>query len=96
METYYHKNSTKTTAKKAFISSLPVMAGYICLGIGFGVLLESRGYSFLWAILMSLTIYAGYMQYVAVDLLSGGAALIATALMKLTPSCVLRNFCLKT
>lgn len=83
METNYHKNLTKTTAKKAFISSLPVMAGYICLGIGFGVLLESSGYSFLWAILMSVTIYAGSMQYVAVDLLSGGATLIATALMTL-------------
>jgi len=59
------------------------MAGYICLGIGFGVLLESHGYSFLWAILMSITIYAGSMQYVAVDLLSGGATLIATALMTL-------------
>lgn len=76
-------NLTKTTAKKAFINSLPVMAGYICLGIGFGVLLEANGYSFLWAILMSLTIYAGSMQYVAVDLLSGGATLIATGLMTL-------------
>lgn len=74
---------TKTTVKKAFINSLPVMAGYICLGIGFGVLLESNGYGFLWAILMSFTIYAGSMQYVAVDLLSGGATLIATALMTL-------------
>ena len=59
------------------------MAGYICLGIGFGVLLESNGYSFLWAILMSVTIYAGSMQYVAVDLLSGGATIISTALMTL-------------
>ena len=73
----------KTTAKKAFISSLPVMAGYICLGTGFGVMLESNGYGFIWAILMSVTIYAGSMQYVAVDLLSGGATLIATALMTL-------------
>lgn len=59
------------------------MAGYLCLGTGFGVLLESNGYSFLWAALMSLTIYAGSMQYVAVDLLSGGATLIATAMMTL-------------
>lgn len=83
MKTYYHKEIIKTTVKRAFINSLPVMAGYICLGIGFGVLLQSAGYSFLWAILMSLTIYAGSMQYVAVDLLSGGATLIATALMTL-------------
>ena len=32
---------------------------------------------------MSLTIYAGSMQYVAVDLLSGGASLAAAALMTL-------------
>lgn len=73
----------KVTARKAFLSSLPVMAGYLCLGIGFGVLLESAGYSFLWAVLMSVFIYAGSMQYVAVDLLTGGATLISTALMTL-------------
>lgn len=77
------KDLILTTARKAFTNSLPVMAGYICLGIGFGVLLESAGYGFLWAILMSTFIYAGSMQYVAVDLLSGGATLIATALMTL-------------
>lgn len=77
------RSLTVTTAKKAFISSLPVMAGYVCLGIGFGVLLQSAGYSFLWAILMSAFIYAGSMQYVAVDLLSGGASLISTAVMTL-------------
>lgn len=77
------KDSTKITIKKAFVNSLPVMAGYLCLGIGFGVLLENSGYSFLWAILMSITIYAGSMQYVAVDILSGGASLISAALMTL-------------
>lgn len=77
------KSITKITVKRAFVNSLPVMAGYICLGIGFGILLENSGYSFVWAILMSITIYAGSMQYIAIDLLSGGATLIATALMTL-------------
>ena len=67
----------------AFPLTLPVMAGYLVLGMGFGILLQSKGYHFGWAILMSLTIYAGSMQYVAVDLLSGGATLVATALMTL-------------
>ena len=56
--------------RAAFPLTLPVMAGYLVLGMGFGILLQSKGYHFGWAILMSLTIYAGSMQYVAVDLLS--------------------------
>lgn len=59
--------------KYAFRCSLPVMAGYIVLGMGFGILLESKGYGVWWAFLMSVFIYAGSMQYVAVDLLSGGS-----------------------
>ena len=74
---------TKKTFKRAFRDSLPVLAGYLALGIGFGVLLQSKGYNFLWALLMSCTIYAGAGQYAAVDLLSSGASLITTALMTL-------------
>ena len=59
------------------------MAGYVVLGMGFGILLESKGFGFWWAGLMSLTIYAGSMQYVAVDLLSAGASLLSAALMTL-------------
>ena len=73
----------KRTLKKALKDSLPILAGYLALGIGFGVLLHSKGYSFLWALLMSCTIYAGAGQYAAVDLLSGGASLITTAVMTL-------------
>lgn len=73
----------RKTFPLALKASLPVMAGYIVLGMGFGVLLEKQGYSFLWAGLMSLTIYAGSMQYAALDLISGGATLITTALMTL-------------
>ena len=69
--------------KAAFPGTLPVLAGYVVLGIGFGILLQSSGFSFLWAGIMSLTIYAGSMQYVAVDLLSTGASLISAALMTL-------------
>lgn len=53
------------------------------LGTGFGILLTSKGYARWWALLMSLTIYAGSMQYVAIDLLTAGASLISTALMTL-------------
>ena len=71
------------TAKYAFKQSVPIMAGYIVLGMGFGVLLESKGHGVLWAIAMSVFIYAGSMQYVAVNLITGGASVIATVLMTL-------------
>ena len=73
----------RTTVSYSFKASLPVMAGYLVLGMGFGMLLQSKGYGWGWAALMSLAIYAGSMQYVAVDLLTGGASLIAAALMTL-------------
>lgn len=69
--------------KKAFLATIPVMAGYIVLGIGFGMLLQTRGYGVLWALAMSLFIFAGSMQYVAIDLLSGGVSLLTAALTTL-------------
>ena len=60
------------TIRYAFVRSLPIMAGYIVLGLGFGVLLQSKGYGAGWALVMSGLIYAGSMQYVAIDLLAGG------------------------
>ena len=55
--------------KAAFPKTIPVMTGYIFLGIAFGILLNAKGYGPGWALLMSLLIYAGSMQYVAVSLL---------------------------
>ncbi len=68
------------TVKLAFLKSLPVMAGYIVLGIGFGILLRKAGYGVLWAFAMSTLIYGGSMQYVGVDLIAGGASIITTAI----------------
>lgn len=73
----------KSALKAAFPLTIPVMAGYLVLGFGFGIYLQSNGYHFGWALLMSLTIYAGSMQYVAVSLLTGGASLITAAVMTL-------------
>ena len=69
--------------KKAFIATIPVMAGYSVLSMGFGILLRSKGYGVGWAWAMSSFIYAGSMQYLAVDLLTGGASLITAAMTTL-------------
>ena len=68
------------TIQLAFYKSVPVMAGYIVLGIGFGILMHNAGYGVLWTAAMSIFIYAGSLQYVGVGLLSGGASVLTTAL----------------
>ena len=69
--------------KTAFVKSLPVMAGYIVLGIGFGILLGEAGFGPMWALLFSLFVFAGSMQFVGVSLISGGASVLVTALTTL-------------
>lgn len=73
----------KKTMREAFKASIPIMMGYIVLSIAFGMLLESKGYNVWYAILMSVFIYAGSMQFVTIELLVAGASLINVAMMTL-------------
>lgn len=73
----------KETFQQAFLNTIPILTGYVCLGFGFGILMQQAGYSILWGLAMSLFIFAGSMQYVAVGLLTGGAGLLTTALTTL-------------
>ena len=68
------------TARKAFLRSLPVMAGYVVLGMGFGILAQRAGYGLPWALAMSVLVFAGSMQYVGIGLLQGGASVLAAVL----------------
>ncbi len=69
------KNVIKDTA--------PVIAGYVILGIGFGILMNANGFSMWTAVAMSVFVYAGSMQYAAVGLFTAGASLITVALTTL-------------
>ena len=67
--------------RTAFKDSLTILPGYLVLGMGFGILMDARGFSFLHTMAMSVFIYAGSMQYAGVDLLAGSASLITAFLM---------------
>ena len=67
----------------AFPVTLPVLMGYLAIGIAFGLMLQEIGYNFIWAFFMSLTIYAGSGQYLGVTLLSAAAGLGTVAVMTL-------------
>ena len=62
--------------KKAFPYTIPVLTGYLFIGIAFGVMYAEKGYSFLWAILMSLLVYAGSGQYLAVNFFVPGISFL--------------------
>ena len=70
----------KKAVRAAFLDTIPVLTGYVFLGFGFGILLHQSGYGVIWAAAMSLFIYAGSMQYVAVSLLSSGAGLLTATM----------------
>ncbi len=70
-------------AARAFSDTMPVLAGYLVLGMGFGMVLASHGYGAGWAFCMSVFIYAGSMQYAAINLLSGSASLLTAAVATL-------------
>lgn len=55
--------------KAAFPHTIPVIAGFVFLGIAYGVLMSTNGYSAIWALLMSMIAYCGSMQFVAIGLL---------------------------
>ncbi len=62
--------------KKAFPYTIPVLTGYLFIGIAFGVMYAEKGYSFLWAILMSVLVYAGSGQYLAVNFFVPGISFL--------------------
>lgn len=74
---------SRKTFSAAFPVTIPVLMGYLAIGMAFGLMLQSAGYGVLWAFLMSLTIYAGSGQYLGVSLLAAGAPLAQVAFLTL-------------
>lgn len=66
-----------------FLKTIPVMMGYLFLGLAFGLLLQKSGFGFWWALLASTVIYAGSIQFVLVSFLGGGTSFLTAAVMTL-------------
>jgi len=60
----------KETFKIVFPMTLPVLAGYLMLGMAYGILMSDKGFSILWTFLMSAVVFAGALQYASVTLLA--------------------------
>lgn len=56
--------------RAAFPHTIPVLTGFLFLGIAYGVLMNAKGYGPLWSTLMSAVAFCGSMQFVAISLLT--------------------------
>ena len=70
----------KKALKTVFLDTVPVMTGYLFLGVSFGILLGETGYGALWAFCMALFMYAGSAQFLAVSLLASHASILSSAI----------------
>ncbi|MCI5494409.1 MAG: AzlC family ABC transporter permease [Lachnospiraceae bacterium] len=69
--------------RAAFPFTIPVLTGYLFIGIAFGVMYQEKGYNFLWAILMSVMVYAGSGQYLAVNFFAPGVSLFQVIFLEI-------------
>ena len=70
----------KKALKTVFLDTVPVMTGYLFLGVSFGILLGETGYGLPWAFCMALFMYAGSAQFLSVSLLANHASLLSTGI----------------
>lgn len=71
--------------KCAFPYTIPIMTGFLFLGMSYGIYMHVSGFSFWYPMLMAMTIFAGSVEFVAVNLLLGAfdplQALIVTLVL---------------
>lgn len=65
------QNKSRKAFTAAFPHTIPILAGFLFLGMTYGIYMNVSGFSFVYPMLMSLTIFAGSMEFVAVSLLLG-------------------------
>lgn len=66
--------------RSALKTSLPIMFGFVPLGIAFGLLFQELGYPWFFATLMGIIVYAGAAQFMAIGFLSAGLGVLEIAM----------------
>ena len=64
-------NKKIKSLKAAFPHTVPIMAGFLFLGMTYGILMKASGFPVWLSVVISAAVFAGSMQFVAVDILLG-------------------------
>lgn len=73
----------RTALKHAFQASIPIMAGYGFLGLTYGIYMHELGFSFLYPMLLAITVFAGSAEFLLGNMLLGSFHPLQTFLMVL-------------
>lgn len=65
------EHKVRKAFKAALPITLPVMVGYVVLGLSYGLLMKKMGFGAIWSFSLSFFVYAGSLQYVGIALLTG-------------------------
>ena len=63
------KNAKLKALSAAFPHTVPIFAGFWFLSLAYGIMMNSMGFSFVYPMLMSMTIYGGSLEFVAASML---------------------------
>ena len=69
--------------RAAFPKTIPILAGFLFIGLSYGIYMNVSGFSFWYPLCMSLTIFGGSLEFVAVTMLLGSFAPLQTLMMTL-------------
>jgi len=69
--------------KAAFPYTVPIMTGFLFLGMSYGILMRTQGFHPLYPTIMAMTIFGGSLEYVCVSMLLSAFAPLETLLMAL-------------
>ncbi|MDO4460265.1 MAG: AzlC family ABC transporter permease, partial [Clostridia bacterium] len=60
---------SRETIGKAFVKSVPIMCSYIFVSMAYGIMMEEAGFSWIYSLAVSLTVYTGAFQFVLITFL---------------------------
>lgn len=83
MQKQNRKEVIRSALKCAFPYTLPILAGFWFLGLTYGIYMNVSGFSFWYPMLMSMTIFGGSLEFVAVSMLLSPFAPLQVFIMTL-------------
>ena len=72
-----------TALKDAFKQDIEILFGYISMGFCCGVLLSAKGFSAIYALIMSVFVYSGVMQFLAIGFFTAASAISTLGLLNI-------------